>query len=147
MAERVIGVDVRGTKVAVATMRPDDPNGATAFSSRAVQSIVDDQSVPLRLEIVRPPTFAQLERVLAERRGEIHIVHFDVKGCVVERLVSESREVAWNTMAARVDVRRRARPRELPSEQVAKKLRRLLPVAAYNLEMHDGMTPSARLRR
>ncbi|MCP3971148.1 MAG: CHAT domain-containing protein, partial [Rhodobacteraceae bacterium] len=48
--------------------------------SRPLIELVQKQRLPVRIEVLRPPTFSQLERHLRERPGRYHIVHFDGHG-------------------------------------------------------------------
>jgi tetratricopeptide (TPR) repeat protein len=52
---------------------------ATGFRStaRTLVEVVEEQRLPAHVEVLRPPTLSRLKEVLAERRGEFHVLHFD----------------------------------------------------------------------
>ncbi len=48
--------------------------------SRPLIELVSEQRLPVRVDVLRPPTFTQLEQRLRQRSGFYHIVHFDGHG-------------------------------------------------------------------
>ncbi|MCP4040807.1 MAG: CHAT domain-containing protein, partial [Gammaproteobacteria bacterium] len=60
--------------------RPYDDDVGYHALSRPLIELVQKQRLPVRIEVLRPPTFSQLEQHLHERPGRYHIVHFDGHG-------------------------------------------------------------------
>ena len=48
--------------------------------ARPLVELSQKQSVPVRVDVLRPPSFDQLRQALAEQPGFYHIVHFDGHG-------------------------------------------------------------------
>lgn len=48
--------------------------------SRPMIELLHKQKLPVRIDVLRPPTFNQLRQTLHEQRGFYHIVHFDGHG-------------------------------------------------------------------
>lgn len=45
--------------------------------ARSLKALIDEEHLPVHIDILRPPTFEQLRLVLQQRRNDYHIVHFD----------------------------------------------------------------------
>lgn len=52
--------------------------------TRPVVETVEKKRMPVRVHLLRPPTFRELREHLRERPGFYHIIHFDVHGDVLE---------------------------------------------------------------
>src|SRR5262252_4358972 len=63
--------------VLLVVARPFEPEMPNRSSSRLLVDLALEQELPVHIEVLRPPTFARLKRVLAERRGQFHALHFD----------------------------------------------------------------------
>ena len=48
--------------------------------ARPLADLLQKQNLPVNIDVLRPPTFAQLDAQLRERPGHYHIVHFDGHG-------------------------------------------------------------------
>jgi tetratricopeptide (TPR) repeat protein len=48
--------------------------------SRPLVKLIHDQKMPVRIDVLRPPTFNKLRQTLHDKRGFYHIVHFDGHG-------------------------------------------------------------------
>ncbi len=60
--------------------RPYDDDVGYHALSRPLIELVQKQRLPVRIEVLRPPSFSKLEQHLHERPGRYHIVHFDGHG-------------------------------------------------------------------
>ncbi|NIM10731.1 MAG: tetratricopeptide repeat protein [Candidatus Aminicenantes bacterium] len=50
--------------------------------ARPVVETIEAKRMRVRIHLLRPPTFRQLQEHLKHKKGVYHIVHFDVHGCV-----------------------------------------------------------------
>ncbi len=48
--------------------------------ARPIVDLIEDQNLPAEVEVLRPPTFAQLREHLRQNKGRYHILHFDGHG-------------------------------------------------------------------
>ena len=62
--------------------RPDGPDNDIPFRSvaRPLLEVFRTQDVPIRLEVLRRPTFERLRQVLTARPNDYHVLHFDGHG-------------------------------------------------------------------
>jgi hypothetical protein len=62
------------------TARPYEHDVGFRSLSRPLLELLEKERLPARIDMLRPPTFEQLQKVLHERQGYYHIVHFDGHG-------------------------------------------------------------------
>ncbi|OLN29782.1 TPR repeat:TPR repeat [Desulfovibrio sp. DV] len=66
--------------VLLVTARPYKQDVAYQSVSGPLVELIESKSLPARVHVLRPPTFARLTEHLEERPGFYHIVHFDGHG-------------------------------------------------------------------
>jgi tetratricopeptide (TPR) repeat protein len=57
--------------------RPYEGDSTYRSVARSLVEVASANNLPVSFEVLRPPTFAKLKEVLAERPGEFHMLHFD----------------------------------------------------------------------
>ncbi len=67
--------------ILLVTCRPDgDQDVGYRSISRSLVDLVHASDLPAEVTVLRPPTFEQLDRVLKEKPGYFHVLHFDGHG-------------------------------------------------------------------
>ena len=74
------GLPRDGINILFVTARPYENDVRFRSLSRPVVEWIENQQLPARVTILRPPTFERLRAHLRERPGYYHIVHFDGHG-------------------------------------------------------------------
>jgi tetratricopeptide (TPR) repeat protein len=63
--------------VLLVVARPYEQGSNWYSAARSLPGLIEEHHLPVDVELLRPPTAARLKQVLAARRGELHVVHFD----------------------------------------------------------------------
>ena len=66
--------------ILLVTARPFESDVAFRCIGRPLMELIEQQNLPARVHMLRPPTFAALREHLRENKGKYHIVHFDGHG-------------------------------------------------------------------
>ena len=69
-----------GINILLVTARPYDHDVGYRTLSRPLLDLIRQEQLPARVQVLRPPTFAQLREHLRQRPQHYHIVHFDGHG-------------------------------------------------------------------
>jgi tetratricopeptide (TPR) repeat protein len=67
-------------RILLVTARPLHSDIAYRSITRPLVDLIRQEQLPAEVKLLRPPTFAQLQREFTEHPGQYHIVHFDCHG-------------------------------------------------------------------